>query len=256
MRSVSASVAPIFEKEVNKHLDDFFPLSLPGCRCSDFRVREVEDESTGDLLLEIDTFGYMFEDSLEKGKDTSTSGIYVVAPSSCSGKKSEPTPSQKLSGSPGAKERNVELEAEKYVIGETYSGQSNAKVRDKLRELEIKIKKMVSRHDEKHASTCGDVTSLVGAAILAFSNGSKSRSAAATEYLLRISSLLNKASTPYLWRLAQAHRFFLVVLSAHESPVASALREVAAGQQASEASQLAIESRLQSIQETLESLKI
>lgn len=38
--------------------------------------------------MEIDSFGYMYEDALKPGEDTSTSGIYVVTPVECPFKQS------------------------------------------------------------------------------------------------------------------------------------------------------------------------
>jgi hypothetical protein len=59
---------------------------------------------------------------------------------------------------------------------------------------ECLVPKLISRHDEKDYSTCTDVTSLVGAAILSFSSDSRSRG--------KICKLLKETSTPSsLWGL-------------------------------------------------------
>ena len=63
-RSVSELVAPTFELEVNRHLNDHLPSSLPGCEISDLRNWQIDDGSH----FEMDTFGYMFKDSLRQGK--------------------------------------------------------------------------------------------------------------------------------------------------------------------------------------------
>jgi hypothetical protein len=76
----SARCAVIFEKEVNKHVVDHFPSSLPGCEFSGFRSREIVDDETGNSLLEIDTFGYILRDNGEDGKETRPNGIYLILP--------------------------------------------------------------------------------------------------------------------------------------------------------------------------------
>jgi hypothetical protein len=92
-----------------------------------------------------------------------------------------PTHSDNPRGSPGAKERKLEQDVEKYVIGETYSGEKERKVKAKVNELELKISKMKVRHEGNHSGrSCPDISSLVGAAMLAILNGSKPRASAAT----------------------------------------------------------------------------
>jgi hypothetical protein len=145
-------------------------------------------------------------------------------------KASEPPPKQKqqLGHLPtGAKERSVHTVEEKYVIGETYSGQNDFEIRKKVWDLEEKITKMISRRARfgQNCNTCTDVTSLVGAAILASSCGSRERKTAVAGFNQTILSTMDPKETPNLWRLAQAHRLFLVVLSQSESPVTSASRE-------------------------------
>jgi hypothetical protein len=127
-----------------------------------------------------------------------------------------------MKGSLGAKDRNIE-HAEKYVIGESYSGVRDTMVDKKVIQLELKIAKMVTRH----GGSCSDVTSLVGAAMLAFSNGSKPRNLAATSYQQIVSTNVTEDKTPNLWRLAQAHRLFLVVLSQNECALTSTFRGIA-----------------------------
>ena len=221
-KSVSELVAPIFEREVNDHLTNHFSHSLPQCGLSnDFRTREIE----GRYALEIDSFGYISHDSLEFGVDSPGSGISVIEPNGCTRAKAAAAPPAKLTGSPGAKERSLETTVEKYVIGETYSGQKHIKIKTKVQELEEKVHKMVERFKGINASYSGDVTSVVGAALLAYSCGSMNRKDAAGKFSRIILSTLAEDLMPNLWRLAQARRLYLVVLSASDSPNSTAHRE-------------------------------
>jgi len=150
----------------------------------------------------------------------------------------------------------VRAEAEKYVIGETYSGQNGKKIEGKVEDLETIIKKMKIRYELNHGNTVTDVTSLVGAAILAFRCGPKSRKHALTWCRNIILKALRKTGNPFLWRLAQARRFFLVVLSDYESPQTSALRAIEAGQQSLEVGQQLLEVGQQSLEVGQQSLEV
>lgn len=76
--------------------------------------------------MEVDSFGYLHSDALQEGSDTSSSGISVLAPNGCGVNKSAPSPSQKLSGSLSVDDKLPG--AEKYVIGEPYSSQTEYKI--------------------------------------------------------------------------------------------------------------------------------
>jgi hypothetical protein len=212
----------------------------------------VEDISAGSsTLLEIDSFGYMFEDSLEYGQETTAAGISLISPNGCGSKKSVQAPAGNLSKSPEAKLRNkllVGKVAEKYMIGETYSGVKTKTVESKVKELEEKIEKMKTRSENNYDRTVADITSLVGAAILAFQCGAKPRKDAVRFYGDIVLNSFSQSKQPLLWRLAQARRFFLVVLSNYESPHTSALRSIEAGQQTIEAGQQALEAGQQALE--------
>jgi hypothetical protein len=215
-------------------------------------------DSAGNTLCEIDSFGYIFEDSLQYGQVTETDGISLVVPNQCGSMKPVPTLPEKLSDSPNAKllGGGGEREAEKYVIGETYSGHKESKIGVKVRDLEEKIRKMKIRYESNHGKTVTDVTSLVGAAILAFRCGPKSRKDARIWCNKSILKALSRSSMPFLWRLAQARRFFLVVLSDYESPQTSALRAIEEGQQSLEAGQQSLEAGQQSLEAGQQSMQL
>lgn len=244
--SASDRCDKIFGKEVNDHLNAHFPSSLPGCTFSGFRTREVPKDD-GQALVEIDTFGYILVDSLQEGKETKPNGIYLIEPDNIGDlQRSATSTSDNRKKSPGAQERKLDDKAEKYVIGETYSGENKYKVQGKVKELEKKIVTMVNRHKEKHGRSCSDVTSLVGAAIMALTSGSKARGSAADSLKDTISNRVKQDKTPYLWRLAHARRLFLVVLSQDETAVTSSFRFIASSLDSNDV-------RMQSIDESLQS---
>lgn len=250
-KSVSDLVAPIFEGEVNYHLTNHLSHSLPQCGLSDFRTREIE----GCDALEIDSFGYMSHDSLEFGVDSPGSGISVIEPNGCTRAKAVAAPPGKLTGSPGAMERSLETKVEKYVIGETYSGQRETKIKEKVEELEAKIHKMVERFKGLNTSYSGDVTSVVGATLLAYSCGPMKRKDAARKFSRIILSTLTEDSMPNLWRLAQARRLYLVVMSANDSPNSTAHRETYSLMEGMDIRMEGMDITLMSIQEAQETIQ-
>ena len=192
----------------------------------------------------------------------------MIVPDGCDFQKAAPAPNLNLSDSPGAKDKSVETRAEKYVIGETYSGSSNFKIMKKVDHLEQTIEKVLDRHEKNSSLERKDTTSVVGAALLAYSCGSESRKAAAKKFLKMVSKRLDSGKTPNLWRLAEARRLYVVVLSQRESPYSAIQREtgrllevLSMGQLATEnrlevlsVGQLATESRLEVIDEKLDQL--
>jgi hypothetical protein len=90
--------------------------------------------------------------------------------------------------------------------------------------MEVKINEMVARHQNR-GGACPDVTGLVGAAIVSCSCGARPRAQASTESTASLLTILDESLHPYLWRLAQARRLFLVVLSVADSPIATSSRQ-------------------------------
>lgn len=196
----------------------------------------------------------MYNDTPDEGKDSNSNGIYVILPAGCALKKSVQALSQRLSGSLGAKERSVEDTVERYVIGETYFGHNEAKIKVKINELEPKIVKMINRHNENHPTTCTDVTAVVGSAILSVSCGPKSRKDAMEARKKQSLGHLNVTLTPNMWRLVEARRFFLVVLSLDESPITAVTRDTHALIEGISLGQEDTKATLEWIQESLEGL--
>jgi len=133
--SVSAMVSPVFEKEVNIHLQHDLPSCLPRCRISDIRNRQIECDRDGNTLLEIDSFGYVFEDDCYYGSKLKTSGFFLIEPQGC-GRKKSASSKQNQCKSPGAIARKLDKNAEKYIIGASYSGQSEETVQEKVNALQ------------------------------------------------------------------------------------------------------------------------
>ena len=86
---------------------------------------------------------------------------------------------------------------------------------------------MKQRHSIQ-SSAVSDATSLFGAAILSFTCQSLPRKDQAKKCVNLVSEELS-AKTPILWRLSQAERFFIVVLSTREGASTCALREITRG---------------------------
>jgi len=230
-KSVSEMVAPVFEKEVNLHLNQNLPSCLSRCRISDIRNWQIEDER--ETLLEMDSFGYIYEDECDYAQGLATSGLFLIEPEGCGRKKSAES-KQKLSKSPGAIARKLDTLAEKYIVGESYSGQSENTIRGKVETLEDRVKKLQIRYNENHAEKAEDVTCAVGAVMLCFSAGPKQREQAKSHFDKIVCESMSAQATPLLWRIAQARRLFLVVLSDTENPQATALRELAAQSQSTQ----------------------
>ena len=150
----------------------------------------------------------------------------------------------------------------KYAVCETTSDQENEKIKNKVEQLESKIAKLISRHQVDRATTCRDVTSLVGAATLVlFCRPSDNRRDLKMQYQTMVSEYLDEEMMPNLWRLAESRRFFVAVLAATESPSAASLRSadslittIRLSQQTIEEKQDAIEERQDAIEKTMESI--
>lgn len=104
----------------------------------------------------------------------------------------------------------------------------------KVTQLETKLRKMWHRHKALSGKNHADYTSLFGAAILAFTCISSPRSDQYKECSRAVLESLSCSSSPILWRLAQAGRFLIVVLSTSDAANTCALREIASGQQSME----------------------
>lgn len=207
--------------------------------------------------MEIDSIAYMSHDTLKEGKTNKESGIYVVAPPNNSRMKVLAAPGGALKGSPDAKKKNLQNDVDKYVIGESYSGDNPEMMEKKVKQLEKKIKKMKERH-EHQIGPVSDVTRLVGAAILSFMTplgkgiGRKDR---ADYCKKKIYKVLSCATTPLLYRLAQGRRLFLCVLSATDAAQTAALREVSSGIDSLNVGQMATEARVGSVEGKVESVE-
>ena len=231
---VSNQLAAIFEGEVNAHLEDYFQSVLPGCKFSRFKSREF-DVDNNTARLEMDSFSYMTHDTLESPQTNNVPSIYVVQPNHMRKKKPVGAP---------RKAANLENLARKYVVGESYAGDRENTIKDKVNQLEEKLEKMKQRHSIQ-SSEVSDATSIFGAAILSFTCISLPRKDMAQKCMEAVLEKLSSSQTPILWRLAQAERFFILVLSKREGATTCALREITRSIQG-------VEIRIQAILERLE----
>jgi hypothetical protein len=225
-KDVSNQIAAVFEGEVNLYLENYFQSVLPKCEFSKFKNREIDDDN---VALEIDTFSYMTKDTLDSPNTNHGLGIYVVRPNGASKMKPKGAP-KKLGNSPGAAAANLGATAEKYVVGESYSGDREYRIKAKVKELEEKLEKMKQRHSSQ-SNAVRDATSLFGAAILSFTCQTLPRKDQSKKCMKAVLEELSSAATPILWRIAQAERLFIVVLSTSEGPSTCAFREIALGVQ-------------------------
>jgi hypothetical protein len=231
------------------YLDNNFQSVLPQCEFSKFKNREIDD---GNFALEMDSFSYMTKDTLQSPEKIQGLGIYVVRPQGLPKKKPVAAPKKQLGSSPGAIAANLVRIADKYVIGESYSGPHEDKMERKVGELELKLGKMRDRHANQSNKTLTDVTSLFGAAILTFTCHSSSRSKQSKRCMKAVLGTLSSQVTPILWRLAQAERFFVAVLSTNDAANTCALREIASGIHNVE---LSVEAGLTTIIERLDTMQ-
>jgi len=125
---ITKQVSTVFEVEVNKHLDDHFQSALPGCTVLNFKNREFEDDL---VHLELDSFAYMTKDTLGEGHTNKDVGIQVIIPPHNSKQKAVSAPTNNLKQSPGAVARNLQSDADKYIVGESYSGDKEKCLRKK-----------------------------------------------------------------------------------------------------------------------------
>jgi hypothetical protein len=251
-RDISNQVAAVFEGEGNMYLDNNFQSVLPQCEFSKFKNREIDD---GNFALEMDSFSYMTKDTLQSPEENQGLGIYVVRPQGLPKKKPVAAPKKQLGSSPGAITANLVRIADKYVIGESYSGPHEDKMEGKVEELEVKLQKMRDRHANRSGGPVTDVTSLFGAAILSFTCHSLPRRKQSKRCMQAVFGKLSSQVTPILWRLAQAERFFVAVLSTNDAANTCALREIASGMQNVELSVEALAPQLTTIIERLDTLQ-
>ena len=223
-KDISNQVAAVFEGEVNMYLENYFQSVLPRCEFSKFKSREIDDDNRA---LEMDSFSYMTRDTLDPPKTDHALGIYVVLPNGIRKKKPKGAP-RKLGNSPGAVAANLVKTAEKYVVGESYSGDQEKRIKEKVKQLEATLEKMKQRHSSQ-SDAVSDVTSLFGAAILSFTCQSLPRKDQSKKCMKAVKEELSSATTPILWRLAQAERLFIVVLSTSEGANTCAFREISRG---------------------------
>lgn len=213
-QAISERVAAVFEQEANTHLTACFPPCLQGCGVTDFRGREIVQDDTGTVVKQLDSFAYMRNDTLALGREARTNGLYLLVPAGVAARAAAAAPDRNLQGSPGDRVPSIPT---KYVVGEAYSGAKPATYAIKVGQLESAIETLRARHVDR-GGACNDITSLVGAALLICSCGSRSRAQAVNEDSALFMTALDQGHHPNLWRLAEARRLFCLVISASESP--------------------------------------
>ena len=214
-----------------------------------FKNREIEEDST---VLEIDSFSCMSNDTCEPSRSNPSLGIYVVSPKHIIKNKPARPGKNNLKNSLGAQEAaNIASSVDKYIVGESYSGENEISIKSKVTQLETKLNKMWHRHKAMSGKNHSDYTSLFGAAILAFTSISTARRDQYKKCDRAVLESLSNTSSPILWRLAQAERFLIVVLSTSDAAHTCALREIASGQQSMEVGMQSMEAGIHNIEEHL-----
>lgn len=151
------------------YLDNNFQSVLPRCEFSTFKSREIDADN---FSLEMDSFSYMTKlgprtSSLAQWKDPRARYLCGSTPANHQ-ETTSGAPRHELRSSPGAVTVSLEKQADKFIIGEAYSGQGREKMGQKVIELETKLEKMRTRHNDLSEKKLADVTSSFGAAILIF----------------------------------------------------------------------------------------
>jgi hypothetical protein len=224
---ISNHVSAVFEVEVNKRLDDHFQSILPGCEFSTFKNREIYEGEDCSVALEMDSFSYMTKDTLSKPENIPDLGIDVVKLPNNIFLEPKSSPEGQLGGSPGAFAVNLQANAQKYVVGESYSGQNRFTMKAKVTQLEQKLQKMKTHHEGCTRKIVHDVTTLFGAAIFSYTCHSRVRQHQKAICMDAVLEGLSENGTPALWRLAAAHRLFVAVLSTTDAAFTCYMRESA-----------------------------
>ena len=217
--SVSQVVGPTFEIEARTVLGNFFRALCPWARGhSALATRKIMH---GSSLREADILCCVEGDTLTPCLAQPGEGAGIVE---------LPAPAVYAPALPPlplpAEEKNSPSDAtrkgpHKYFVAEAYSGQSEAKMDEKVVQLETLIEYLKRRWEDRHESVEGlprvtDITQIVGAAALVF----YSSEAARARQLQRAEELVARraAQLPNLRRLATAGRLVVIVLEMGQAP--------------------------------------
>ena len=172
----------------------------------------------------------MTKDTLDSPNTNHGLGIYVVRPNGASKMKPKGAPKKARQTRRGLRRPTWGQPLKNTLLASPTLATGEYRIKAKVKELEEKLEKMKQRHSSQ-SNAVRDATSLFGAAILSFTCQTLPRKDQSKKCMKAVLEELSSAATPILWRIAQAERLFIVVLSTSEGPSTCAFREIALGVQ-------------------------
>jgi hypothetical protein len=230
------SQGKIFEGEALKYLDKSFSAICGDLQFEPFRTRDTDDYAEADL----DVFSYAADDDGAAFQAQPKMGFYIPMMH----KRVEPASPTSSAMDKDAKDVSPNWTKEyqkttrltsnpsKYIVGEAYSGRKDSELPRKLEQLESRLRNLRNRFIHRHQladEASVDVTMAVAGAALVLAQICAS---AEDTRVREVAEMLRdeKAPHPYpfLYRMALAGRFVVVVVPYSECPVTT----LAAGQNA------------------------
>lgn len=231
--SLSEMVAPQFQEEAHGQIQRILHRVCPWAEIV-FELERTDDLLCGGSRREADmpsVLGYFQEKAGAAGTApcTEIDGVSVLRPSKhclhttpksavILGRGTTLSPPSPRAGERPGKPR-------KYFVVEAYSGFTARIIFEKLNQLDTLLGVIVSRFADRHSLRASPhITSVIGAAALVLPCGCNRRG----DYLDELKKQLNaERYGDNVWELMRAGRFFIVVLTADQTPAAHATRIIA-----------------------------
>ena len=222
--SITEVVGPMFEHEAREVLSTVFREVCPWAHDHSALLSRTLDRDGN--AREADVMCYIEGDSLGPCTPAPVHGV-VVAGFSADAQKAAPVPAVFLPATTRFSPTDAtRCGPHKYFLAEVYSGANEARMADKVQQLETLCDFLKNRWVDQHADgdPVADITALVGAAALVYSAGEAPRRA----ILGSVQSIVERAARgPNLLRLLRARRLLVVVLDKTQSPTTYFQRSMA-----------------------------
>jgi hypothetical protein len=219
--SLTQMVGPQFEEEACKEMKRILPRVCPWAdRIWGLERRDDLVLSSTGAAREADILGYMKERNPSPCVATDGVNIFLPAEEALVLPAEPRIPLGGRRFSPTQDARG----AQKYFIAEAYSGSHYETILEKLAQLDTLLSFISSRFAERQGlMVAPDLTSVVGACALVLSCGEGRRGDFLDGLVRRLRSEVDPPG-PNVWRMMRAGRFFIVALSARQTPSAHAIR--------------------------------
>ena len=222
--SITEVVGPTFEHEAREVLSTVFREVCPWAHDHSALLSRTLDRDGN--AREADIMCYIEGDSLGPCTPAPVHGV-VVAGFPADAQEAVPLPAVSLPATTRFSPTDAtRCGPHKYFLAEVYSGANEARLGDKVQQLETLCDFLKNRWVDQHAGTdtVADITALVGAAALVYSAGDAPRRAV----LGSVQNIVERvARGPNLLRLLRARRLLVVVLDKKQSPVSYFQRSMA-----------------------------